>query len=155
HQWMVWPDVDFPRTPMGKPKLAEIRARAAQLHSAANDDFAASLEANVSGASTPTLAALLSQMSRRTGGDGHLGQKLGLSSLDRVDLLPALEKNSQVDPTETVSAKATTVSDIQRLLQQPSPRRSEYIYPRWAQREPVRWFRLAVYYALVWPATQI
>src|SRR5207248_9615010 len=30
-----------------------------------------------------------------------------------------------------------------------------YIYPHWAQREPVRWFRLAVYYSLVWPATQI
>ena len=26
---------------------------------------------------------------------------------------------------------------------------------RWAQRAPVRWLRLATYYALVWPATQI
>src|SRR2546430_13258154 len=30
-----------------------------------------------------------------------------------------------------------------------------YNYPGWAQREPVRWLRLAVYYALVWPATEI
>jgi long-chain acyl-CoA synthetase len=40
-------------------------------------------------------------------------------------------------------------------LQQPAGRRTEYIYPRWTQREPVRWLRLVVYYALVWPATQI
>jgi long-chain acyl-CoA synthetase len=33
--------------------------------------------------------------------------------------------------------------------------RTEDAYPRWAQREYVRWLRLAVYYALVWPATQI
>ncbi|HEU0040473.1 MAG TPA: lysophospholipid acyltransferase family protein, partial [Verrucomicrobiae bacterium] len=50
---------------------------------------------------------------------------------------------------------AKTAADVARLLQQPSARRAEYVYPRWAQREPVRWFRLAVYYALVWPATQI
>ena len=35
------------------------------------------------------------------------------------------------------------------------PRRFAYAYPRWAQRAPVRWLRLAAYYAMVWPATQI
>jgi len=44
---------------------------------------------------------------------------------------------------------------VQRLLREPGPRRTEYVYPGWAQRGPVRWLRLAVYYALVWPATQI
>jgi long-chain acyl-CoA synthetase len=44
---------------------------------------------------------------------------------------------------------------VQNLLRQPTARRTEYNYPRWTQREPVRWLRLAVYYALVWPATQI
>jgi len=44
---------------------------------------------------------------------------------------------------------------VERLLQQPVSGRVEYIYPRWTQREPVRWLRLLVYYALVWPATQI
>jgi len=40
-------------------------------------------------------------------------------------------------------------------LRQPAAKKSEYSYAQWAQREPVRWFRLAVYYALVWPATMI
>src|SRR4029453_9111308 len=29
--WFVWPDPDFPRTPTGKPRLALIAARAAEL----------------------------------------------------------------------------------------------------------------------------
>ena len=56
---------------------------------------------------------------------------------------------------ETAFANAKTVADVARVLQQPAARRTEYIYPRWAQREPIRWLRLTVYYALVWPATQI
>jgi long-chain acyl-CoA synthetase len=41
------------------------------------------------------------------------------------------------------------------LLAQPASRRTEYNFPRWAQKAPLRWLRLLVYYALVWPATQI
>jgi long-chain acyl-CoA synthetase len=56
---------------------------------------------------------------------------------------------------ETAFANAKTIGDVERLLREPATRRTEYVYPRWTQREPVRWLRLAVYYALVWPATQI
>ncbi len=56
---------------------------------------------------------------------------------------------------ETAFSDAQTVADVEQLLQQPTARRSEYIYPRWTQRELIRWPRLMVYYALVWPATQI
>ena len=69
--------------------------------------------------------------------------------------MSALEQLYQVELDETAFAEARTVADVQRLLRQPGPRRTDYVYPRWAQREPVRWLRLAVYYALVWPATQI
>src|SRR5208282_2079800 len=30
-RWLVWPDLDFPRTPTGKPRLAVIASRAAEL----------------------------------------------------------------------------------------------------------------------------
>ena len=78
-----------------------------------------------------------------------------LSSLDRVELLSALEEKFHVELNETAFSDAKTVADVERLLQQPTARRSEYIYPRWTQREFIRWLRLMVYYALVWPATQI
>ena len=90
-------------------------------------------------------------------GSTHLGQDLNLSSLDRVELMSALEEKFHVELNERSFAEAKTVGDVERLLQQPvdGHNKSSYIYPRWAQWEPVRWFRLTVYYALVWPATQI
>jgi long-chain acyl-CoA synthetase len=75
--------------------------------------------------------------------------------LDRVELMSALEARFHVELNETAFSNAKTVADVERLLQQPAARYTEYFYPRWTQREPIRWLRLAVYYALVWPATQI
>ncbi len=106
-----------------------------------------------------SLDQLLERIGRASGeGSGassHLEQELNLSSLDRVELLSALEEKFHVELNETAFANAKTVADVERVVQQPGARGTEYIYPRWTQREPVRWLRLAVYYALVWPATQI
>jgi long-chain acyl-CoA synthetase len=85
----------------------------------------------------------------------HLENELNLTSLDRVELMSALERKFHVELNETAFSAAKTVADVERLLQQPAARHTEFLYPRWTQREPVRWVRLAVYYALVWPATQI
>jgi long-chain acyl-CoA synthetase len=90
-----------------------------------------------------------------SGAERHLEQELNLSSLDRVELLSAVEEKFHVELNETSFANAKTVGDVERALQEPAARRSEYTYPRWTQREPIRWLRLAVYYALAWPATQI
>ncbi|HET9802306.1 MAG TPA: AMP-binding protein, partial [Candidatus Acidoferrum sp.] len=137
-RWVVWPEADFPRTPTGKPKLAEIAARLPELLN----------EGEGRGVARPVLAGLSFELPK----DGSLGS---LSSLDRVELLAAVEQRYNVELNETAFSEAKTVADVQRLLQQPSAQRSEYVYPRWAQLAVVRWFRLAVYYALVWPATQI
>jgi long-chain acyl-CoA synthetase len=92
-----------------------------------------------------------------SGGDSStsIENELNLSSLDRVELMSALEQRYQVELGETAFGEAKTVGDVERLLRQPSARRTDYVYPRWTLRAPVRWFRLAVYYALAWPATQI
>jgi long-chain acyl-CoA synthetase len=144
-QWLVWPEPDFPRTPTGKPRLSVIAARAAEA-------FDGSLQAR---AHAGTLDDLLEKFSAAKGDSERLEKDLNLSSLDRVELMSALEERFQVELNETSFAEAKTAADVQRLLQQPASRRTEYVYPRWTQRAPVRWLRLAVYYALVWPATQI
>jgi long-chain acyl-CoA synthetase len=144
-RWVLWPEPDFPRTPTGKPRLNLIAVRAAELlggvYASASKENA--LEEFLEKFSTPNPAAI------------HLERTLNLSSLDRVELMSALEQRFQVELDETSFANARTAADIERLLQEPAARRSEYIYPRWTQRAPIRWVRLAVYYALVWPATQI
>jgi long-chain acyl-CoA synthetase len=145
HRWLVWPEPDFPRTPTGKPRLSLIASRAAEL---------------LDGPPTTnpragTLDDLLEKFAGAKGSSEKLEKELNLTSLDRVELMSALEERFQVELNETLFTEARTVADVQRLMQQPAAHRTEYVYPRWAQRAPARWLRLAVYYALVWPATQI
>jgi long-chain acyl-CoA synthetase len=147
HRWLAWPEPDFPRTPTGKPRLSLIAARAAELF-----DGNGSAPEN---ARAGTLDDLLAKFSTAKGSSEKLEKELNLTSLERVELMSAIEERFQVELDETSFAEAKTVADVQRLLQQPAGHRTEYVYPRWAQRAPVRWIRLAVYYALVWPATQI
>ncbi len=155
--WIVWPGLDFPRTATGKPRLSVIAARAAQILDGRQVN--ASEGGGPPSSSRSALDQLLERFSKTSSGDSRadsrLEQELNLSSLDRVELMSALEERFHVELNETVFANAKTVADVERVLQQPAARRSEYTYPRWTQREPIRWLRLAVYYALVWPATQI
>ena len=157
--WIIWPEADFPRTPTGKPKLAAIAAVAAELSGAPQDDQPATAAAADRGgrfSSEPndTVSDLLGKLARHDGSQ-NLERELNLSSLDRVELLSALEQRYEVELNETAFANAKTVADVQRLLAQPASSRTEYNFPRWTQRAALRWLRLLVYYALVWPATQI
>ncbi len=150
-RWMVWPDEDFPRTPTQKPKTAVIQA-AVQQHFASDGAGVAS--------SPSALGDLIARITGRNVGavssDAKLEGDLNLSSMDRVELMSALEDRYQVDLKEANFANAATVADLERLLHQPqkSPQ-SGYRYPRWAQRWPVTWIREFIYYLLTWPATII
>jgi long-chain acyl-CoA synthetase len=158
--WAVWPEVDFPRTPTGKPRLGVIRDYAAQLLHGGSAETAGSDSSpseSLNFKSTDAVEKLLRRISGKSGqtasGTDDLESGLALSSLDRVELMSALEEKFQVELSETAFSNAKSVGDIQRLLKEPQARLTEYIYPRWAQRAPIRWLRIAVYYALVWPAT--
>jgi long-chain acyl-CoA synthetase len=143
-RWLRWPDPDFPRTPTGKPRLAVISSRAAELLA-------------------PTANVVLPLAPSK--GDGSEARDVlsafeasttslkDFSSLDRVELLSTLEHRYNIELNETQFANAQSPADIRQLLLQPAARRSDYRYPRWAQRVPVRFFRLLIYYALTWPAT--
>jgi len=136
--WVIWPGADFPRTSTGKPKLPAIAERIPEL-----------LEPRKSQAPANEFLAGLG-VSLSEGGSLE-----SMTSLDRVELLSAIERRYNVELNETTFSEAKTAADVQRLLQQPAARHSDYAYPRWAQWETVRWLRLLIYYALVWPATKI
>ena len=63
-----------------------------------------------------------------------LSADLNLSSVDRVELMSALEDRYQVDLSEARFAEAKTVGDVERLLAAPpaSSPATEFVYPRWA-----------------------
>ncbi|HLY60910.1 MAG TPA: AMP-binding protein [Terriglobia bacterium] len=151
HRWLVWPDDDFPRTSTQKPRAQLIRqfvqaqlgeqseASRQTLH---NHGTLASLIGRITGKKTARLP------------DGaNLAVDLNLSSIDRVELLSALEDRYQVEIDESEFGAASTVGDLEKMLQQPAASEPKYHFPRWTQRWPVTWIRLVVYYCLSWPAT--
>jgi long-chain acyl-CoA synthetase len=148
HRWVVWPDPDFPRTPTQKPLLPRIRAVAEAKLGMQTETQGASplgeLVARVTGRPWSTLSP-----------DAALDAELNMSSLDRMELMSALEGRYQVDLNEEKFSEIKTVGQLEELLQKPSASRREYSYPRWGQNRLVTWIRLAVYYLLVWPATYI
>ena len=147
-RWMVWLEPDFPRTPTQKPLLTRIRAVAeARVGMETETQSANSLSEFVARTTGRPLSALSSNMA--------LEVDLNMSSLDRVELMSALEGRYQIDLNEEKFSEIKTVGQLEQLLQTPSGTRPEYSCPRWGQNWLVTWVRLAVYYLLVWPATYI
>ncbi len=150
-RWLVWPDQDFPRTPTLKPKTAVIQ-QVAQQTLASSGGAQLVEQGGVAGLITRITGRNVGQLSP----DAKLEGDLNLSSMDRVELMSALEDRYQVDLNEANFTNVKTVGDLERLLHQPpQSAQSGYRYPRWTQRWPVTWIRTAVYYALTWPATLI
>ena len=143
-RWMVWRDSDFPRTPTQKPVLRRI-------------EEAVQTELGGSSASAPpsttsgSIEELLARVARAAGKNDS-GGKLQLSSIERVELMSALEDRYQVDLSEASFTQADTVASLEKLLAQPLARAPVYHYPRWAQSRPVRWIRAGAFYLLVRPA---
>ncbi len=149
-RWLVWPDRDFPRTPTQKPKLNVIQQAVQQQFSSTP----------ASAGSQGGLAELISRITGRSTGalapDVKLEGDLNLSSMDRVELMSALEDRYQVDLGEANFAQVSTVGELERMLHEPQrAQQSGYRYPRWAQHWPITWIRTFIYYLLTLPATLI
>ena len=146
-RWIVWPDEDFPRTSTQKPRRAELAQAALKMLTAGGER---------SPAPDVPLSDLISRITKRSvtnpAESASLDSDLNLSSLDRVELLSALEDRYQVDLSETRFSAVNTVGDLQRMLKGELPPRALYHYPAWVQRWPVTWTRFLVHYLLLRPA---
>jgi long-chain acyl-CoA synthetase len=145
--WVRWPQEDFPRTSTQKPRrnvLADFAAKQI-LHPGGNDVTASDPLAELVGRIT---GRRVSQMNDPT----NLDSDLGLSSLERVELIGALEDRYQVDLSETRFSAARTVGDIEKMLRGEAMPRAEYHYPDWVLKWPVTWARLLAHLLLMRPA---
>src|SRR5215469_190437 len=147
-RWMVWPEADFPRTPTQKPILPRIR----EVIQKAGGTFGNAPEHD-------SLAGLIARFTGRSvqgrSEDINLEADLQLSSLDRVELLSALEQRYQVDLNQVQFEDAATIGQLENLIARGTPATTEYVYPRWPQHWAITAIRLAVYYLLAWPATYL
>jgi long-chain acyl-CoA synthetase len=147
--WMEWPEEDFPRTSTQKPRRNVITAAArsrmqqpeANLAAHANTGPLSDLITRISGRSMPALRP-----------DSSLDSDLGLSSLDRVELMSALEDRYQVDLSETRFSTVRTVGDLEKMLRGESAPSAGYHYPTWTLHWPTTWLRLLAHYLLMRPA---
>jgi long-chain acyl-CoA synthetase len=155
-RWMTWPGKDFPRTPTQKPVLAPIREAAEEKFGVgAGAGARAGGEVQAPAAASP-IGGILSRISRgRTLADGD-SAKLDLSSIERVELMSALEDRYQVDLSEDEFTDAATVGAVARLVDQVPEKRAAraatFHYPRWPQSWPARILRAAIFYVLARPA---
>jgi long-chain acyl-CoA synthetase len=150
--WLAWPDEDFPRTPTQKPKMEVIRRTAEQQLGQGTGSSGVA----VATAAPSTLAELIAgvaghKMQLKPG--AHLESDLNLSSLERVELMAALENRYQVDLSERDFSQVNTVGDLENLLKTTSsqPEQLDYPYARWAQRWPITWLRVLAFHLVTLP----
>ena len=152
-RFVVWTEADFPRTATQKIRKNEIaefvrrNLRQTSTETAKNSSILGDVLARVKG--EKSAAAIESKM--------RLSEDLNLDSLARVELLSALEERYQVDLDERTFTAATTVGDIETMIQtgkseSDAPR---FSYPRWSLRSLTAWLRILFYYAVPFPITWI
>jgi long-chain acyl-CoA synthetase len=145
--WVEWPQEDFPRTNTQKPRrglIAEYAAR--KILQAGTKDVASA---------TPLLELIGRITGRNIAGlnaESALDSDLGLSSLDWVELIGALEDRYQIDLGEARLSAAHTVSDIEKMLRGEARPHVEYHYPEWVLRWPITSIRWLAHYLLMRPA---
>jgi long-chain acyl-CoA synthetase len=147
--WFSWPQEDFPRTSTQKPRrnlITEFVTR--QLHAGKNevrnDNALADLIGRITGRGASGLDS-----------SANLDSDFGLSSLDRVELISALEDRYQVDLSEAPLSAAHTLGDVEKMLRGKAGQRRRYHYPSWVLSWPATWLRWLAHYLLMQPAMML
>jgi len=144
-----WPDAELPRTEgTRKLKRREVRAW-----------LAAGAQPSAAGRADDSLEALLARFSggRSVGGATTLDD-LGLSSLDRVELMVALEDKFQTRIDEARFAEIASVDALKQLLTAPptSTDAAEPVdFPSWNRTWPARLVRRLSLAAWILPLTRV
>jgi long-chain acyl-CoA synthetase len=145
----VWPERELPRTE-GTRKLKR-RAIRDWVQSGGTPLVAAEEGLSVDG--------LLARFThgRQVSGATTLGE-LGLSSLERVELMVALEDRFQTRIDESRFASASRVEDLRRLVEEPTvaPTAEEPVeFPSWNRTPPVRAIRRLSHATWIVPLTRL
>jgi long-chain acyl-CoA synthetase len=142
----IWPDATLPRTSGTKKlKRSEVSgwlAGVTPVKSAAPGDSVEDVIRKYAGTRQITSASSLDD--------------LGLSSLDRIQLLMELEQRTGSRIDETQFAQARTVADLMRV--QPAgavPAAETFEFPEWSRSAPARWLRRIAIPGLILPLTRL
>jgi len=150
--WTVWPEPDFPRSALMKPKLAQIEARVAA--GIATPDRVAAPPRSLDDVLAieerqQRIAALANYIVAGGGGDLSLVRGAGLSSLALIELLAHLEKQSGRTLDHAALDESITLSGLRALVtnhegEQELDSLHAVDAPRWAELPPLNFLRRAL-----------
>lgn len=153
-RWIRWPHRDFPRTTATGKILKRIVAEEVK-------PFLAE-QALITPTSRPSTSFLLNQIAQISGRIPNqvdtsttLAGDLKLDSLGRIELLSALEDRYQIELDEAAITSATTLGEIERIIESGDSQVTPYPYPKWAQEWPVTWIRLVALALIILPITRL
>jgi long-chain acyl-CoA synthetase len=92
---------------------------------------------------------------QRTVGAGTTLDELGLSSLERVELMMAIEQRFATNLDEGQFAAARTVGDLRTALGRPLAPREPIAFPSWNRRAPARALRVASLVTWILPIARL
>src|SRR5579859_7977948 len=134
--WSVWPEEDFPRTASTmKVKRGEVARRIANGQTTGKTEGAESILARV-------------KSKAKQAGD------LGISSLERVELLSELENHYGVELDERRFAEISSIDELNTLLHEAgeeSTHAERALLPRWNRSFPVRALRFVSFQVAIIP----
>lgn len=116
-EWTVWPESDFPRTTTMKIKRNEVKERLPDLI----DSSSEASTVDDAEERDPVLEILSEQSDKdpsQIALDSTLGPDLGLSSVDRLEIVMRLEERLFVDVPESQIESSTTVEDLKELVEE-------------------------------------
>src|SRR3989441_5457281 len=144
----IWPSEELPRTE-GTRKLKRAAIR----------QWVASGERPVTAARADTVEALIARFARGRDVSGATTlEELGLSSLERVELMVALEDRFQTRLDEGRFVSAGNVADLKRLVEQPPDTDSApepVDFPSWNRTLPVQVIRRLSQATWIVPLTRV
>ena len=112
-EWTVWPDEDFPRT------ASTFKVRRHEVAKAIEPRKAGRGEIGPPEAVSAIRALVAERLGRRLDEvkpSQQLSEELGLSSIDRIELLSSLEERYGVELSESEMASVATVEDLERWV---------------------------------------
>lgn len=137
--WSLWTQDELPRTSTGKLKRLAIQ----------NGTIATAQEGS-------QVEQIASKILEGRFDSSKLDSDLGLSSLERLELMMEIEQKAGIEINEAEFTKAKTISDVARLIDQPVEKKSEeYNAFTWRLWWPLRVFRKLAWYGLASPAMRI
>ncbi|MCW5967215.1 MAG: AMP-binding protein [Blastocatellales bacterium] len=156
-RWSIWPDEDFPRTPTTQKILKRVIAERIGTQGDTLQSPAGlwTGDGNDREFLRQQLTRILGAAPGKLGSENTLGADLKLDSLDRVELMSAIEERYQITIDEGAIRDSTTVGDLAQLVRSDSQNAYKFPDPSWARSPLVALIRRLFLRLVVVPAERI